>query len=177
MSTRIRWEWIWAAVVLGLAGCQPPVEGPKPPPPPSQPIQPAPLEVIDRISPEMLGELREAGALGASLTLVDFWAPWDPGSSSQIEALRGLVDAGAPGEVAVAGMALPDPAGGGALPEPGYPVLEATHERQVAFGGVRAIPTRVLIDADGRVLARYSGFVDPARIGEDIAGRLGAPAP
>lgn len=159
-------------VALGMMGCQPPSDRPDLVPPAPAP---RPVEQMNRLPDDTVLMLKERGSLNTPLMVVDFWAPWDPGSAAQRSQVDGLVDALGP-EVSVVDFALPDPS---LAPEKTGQGEEdmwvASPAIQEAFGGIRALPTRVLVDAEGRVLARFSGFVDLEVLREEIGKRLSPP--
>lgn len=59
-----------------------------------------------------------------------------------------------------------------------YPVaLDVTGQVERAFGGVDFIPTAFLLDADGNVLARRTGRLDPARVRHALEPEIARASP
>jgi thiol-disulfide isomerase/thioredoxin len=56
-----------------------------------------------------------------------------------------------------------------------YPVAMATDEMRVQFGGVPALPTSFIIDAQGRVLQKHIGLRDPELYELEVRALLGLP--
>ncbi len=54
-----------------------------------------------------------------------------------------------------------------------FPVaLDIFGDVALAFGGVNATPTHILINADGQIIDRFVGRIDPAKLGDTIAQQL-----
>jgi thiol-disulfide isomerase/thioredoxin len=56
-----------------------------------------------------------------------------------------------------------------------YPVAMATDEMRVQFGGVPALPTSFIIDAQGRVVQKHIGLRDPELYEMEVRALLGLP--
>jgi thiol-disulfide isomerase/thioredoxin len=56
-----------------------------------------------------------------------------------------------------------------------YPVAMATEEMRVQFGGVPALPTSFIIDAQGRVVQKHIGLRDPVLYETEVRALLGLP--
>ena len=56
-----------------------------------------------------------------------------------------------------------------------YPVAMATDEMRVQFGGVPALPTSFIIDAQGRVVQKHIGLRDPELYELEVRALLGLP--
>lgn len=56
-----------------------------------------------------------------------------------------------------------------------FPVLRATPSVLQAYGGGRAVPTKILLDTAGRVIETYPGAVSFERVRKDIDELLAAP--
>jgi thiol-disulfide isomerase/thioredoxin len=56
-----------------------------------------------------------------------------------------------------------------------YPVAMATDEMRVQFGGVPALPTSFIIDAQGRVVQKHIGLRDPELYELEVRSLLGLP--
>jgi thiol-disulfide isomerase/thioredoxin len=56
-----------------------------------------------------------------------------------------------------------------------YPIAMATSEMRIRFGGVPALPTTFVIDAQGRVVQKHIGLRDPVLYETEIRSLLGLP--
>jgi thiol-disulfide isomerase/thioredoxin len=56
-----------------------------------------------------------------------------------------------------------------------YPVAMATNEMRFRFGGVPALPTSFIIDAQGRVVQKHIGLRDPVLYEMEVRALLGLP--
>jgi thiol-disulfide isomerase/thioredoxin len=56
-----------------------------------------------------------------------------------------------------------------------YPIAMATDAMRIQFGGVPALPTSFIIDAQGRVVQKHIGLRDPALYETEIRALLGMP--
>ena len=56
-----------------------------------------------------------------------------------------------------------------------YPVAMATDEMRIQFGGVPALPTSFIIDAQGRVVQKHIGLRDPELYEMEVRSLLGLP--
>jgi thiol-disulfide isomerase/thioredoxin len=56
-----------------------------------------------------------------------------------------------------------------------YPIAMATNETRFRFGGVPALPTTFIIDAQGRVVQKHIGLRDPLLYETEIRALLGLP--
>jgi thiol-disulfide isomerase/thioredoxin len=56
-----------------------------------------------------------------------------------------------------------------------YPIAMATDELRFQFGGVPALPTSFIIDADGRVVQKHIGLRDPELYEMEVRALLGLP--
>ncbi len=56
-----------------------------------------------------------------------------------------------------------------------YPIAMATSEMRIKFGGVPALPTSFIIDAQGRVVQKHIGLRDPVLYETEVRALLGLP--
>ena len=109
--------------------------------------------------------------------LLDFWATWCPPCRYELPALNQLytelnnesfvligmtVDAGSVEAVAKAVSPF----------KLAYPVGLAGEEVQAAYGGIRAVPTKFLIDKKGRIRKQYMGLVSDVTLRSEIDALL-----
>lgn len=155
-----------AAAILWGAGCQM-----KTPPDMSAPTGEPSTPV-----PEVKAAL-DLTEYAGRVVLLDFWATWCAPCRSEIPELNRLygefkdsgvemiglsVDRGTPGEIASAAQAL----------GVAYPVVQADAGLQAQFGGVRVIPTKLLVDKQGKVRKTFSGVVAHDELRAQIAALL-----
>jgi thiol-disulfide isomerase/thioredoxin len=58
-----------------------------------------------------------------------------------------------------------------------YPVAMASPEVRVKYGGIAALPTSFMLDAEGRVVQKHEGLRDPILYELEIRALLGLPVP
>lgn len=145
----------------------------------SQNVEPQTVvEVVDGAGKLMVLAGWPEAALGlhelqGQVLLLDFTAIWSAPARSQLSGLGSLhdeykgrnfqvlgmvLDQGDPGELTKQALELDLP----------YPLLRTDEETLLRFGGVRSIPTRILLDRKGEVRYRYAGTVDLALIRADL---------
>jgi cytochrome c biogenesis protein CcmG/thiol:disulfide interchange protein DsbE len=56
-----------------------------------------------------------------------------------------------------------------------YPVAIATNEIRLQYGGIPALPTSFLLDAEGRIVQKHEGLRDPLLYETEIRSLLGLP--
>jgi thiol-disulfide isomerase/thioredoxin len=56
-----------------------------------------------------------------------------------------------------------------------YPIAMATDEMRIRFGGVPALPTSFIIDAQGRIMQKHIGLRDPVLYETEVRALLGLP--
>ena len=141
------------------AGCQPRPEAPSGAQVPDAPPPPAPdpawsLSRVDGGPPVSLESLKGRPAV------LYYYAPWTDTGPSRAELLNAL-----PESIQVYPVAV-DRAGTDPLPPTlaGRPVLRGDSGAVAAFGGIRAMPTAVVLDANGATRAVLTGHVPAADI-------------
>ena len=134
------------------------------------------LETLD-------GDVVDSESLRGRVVVLNFWATWCIPCRVEIPALQSVWEDFGPDEVVVIGVSTDvlDAPVAAYLAERGvtYPVAMQTGEIRRAFGGISAIPTTFVIDAEGVVRHRVLGiFAPPAmraavRRALEDAGTLG----
>jgi hypothetical protein len=56
-----------------------------------------------------------------------------------------------------------------------YPVAIATNEIRMQYGGIAALPTSFVLDAEGRIVQKHEGLRDPLLYETEIRSLLGLP--
>ena len=159
-----------------LSGCKPASKGK------AEPLQPKDSESVAAIGfsiPAIGGGSGniDLSAYKGQVVLLDFWATWCPPCRSELGTLdkmyKDLKDKG----FVLIGMTVDD----GSVAEVAqavsqfslsYPVGWAGPEVQQAYGGIRAVPTKFLLDKNGAVQKRYVGVAPEEQIRADIATLL-----
>jgi cytochrome c biogenesis protein CcmG, thiol:disulfide interchange protein DsbE len=107
------------------------------------------------------------------VVMLDFFASWSEPCRRELPGMEQIWrDFGTQG-VAVVGLLL-DEGTAGALADAArglpvtYPVAQASPALREAVGGIRAVPTRVLIGRDGRVVRAYPGAVPASVLRGDV---------
>lgn len=164
-----------------LVGCQPPDSKPKPGGKPAAVPVPAVVPAQSGVAPVMRidgnGSVSSSEWKG-SPTVVYVMAAWTDQAAANGQVVAGLqtmaglrvvpvlVDQRSPGEAA----GVVDPA----LAKAGG--VWATPELLSSLGGIRALPSAVLLDREGRVAGVWPGYIKAEELRKEIASRL-PPAP
>jgi len=176
--SRVGAMWVALAMVAWtiLAGCKP---GGVRESAPAQPAGSPGTTEMNVVVPALTGEenrIRLADYRGR-VVLVDFWATWCPPCRVELPVLNALyaalesegvtfigltVDRGTKEEIAEAVQEF----------ELAYPVGLGDDSAQAAFGGIRAVPTKFLLDKEGKIRERYLGVVPIDGLRADILALL-----
>lgn len=162
-----------------MAGCTPPASRETPAKPAATKVEtPTPVPValpgtftLERIDGE--GGFALSGLSGKP-ALVHVFGPWTDSGRGVADRLRELAGTGLP--VLPVMVDRRDDAGmpDGIMPDgwSGLPVVKADETFLTSVGGVRALPTTVMLDAEGRVVRSWPGHVAMSNL---LAG-INAPA-
>ena len=167
-----------AALLIVAAGCQvktPEQKEDAKSTPAVSPVATPPAEAVSSLLPPFV-----ASNYANKVVLLDIWAPWNAQSLAELPMLKKLQSDLQAQPFTVVGLAVEraDQAAavekirGLDLP---YPVSFARDDLLKTYGGVRAVPTRVLLDKKGAVRKQYAGLTPESKIREDIAALLGEP--
>jgi thiol-disulfide isomerase/thioredoxin len=162
--------------MVWMVGCAPQKPPEKKPETPSQVKAPVANDfVVANLSGDA-STLRLSDYAG-KVVLIDFWATWCPPCKAELPTLnkmyqdlkdRGFtiiglsVDQGEQADIAEAVKAF----------GLSYPVGLANEDVQKAYGGIRAVPTKFLLDKEGGVRQHYVGLVPENRLRQDIEALL-----
>lgn len=113
-------------------------------------------------------EVLSLRSLRGQVVLVNFWATWCPPCRVEMPAFERLYRDRADEGFVILGLSV-DQAGRGIVQDflserdITFPNAMASEEMKRAFGGIRGLPTSILIDRDGRIRHRVAGiFTEPA---------------
>jgi thiol-disulfide isomerase/thioredoxin len=118
-------------------------------------------------------------AARGKVILLNFWATWCGPCRMEVPDLVELQNK-YKGRLQVIGLVVDDPDEAAVRTFAktygvNYPVAMATDEMRVQFGGVPALPTSFIIDAQGRVVQKHIGLRDPVLYEMEIRALLGLP--
>ncbi|HOW97905.1 MAG TPA: TlpA disulfide reductase family protein [Kiritimatiellia bacterium] len=174
----------WAAfVAVALAGCGPSGED-RAAQPEVSPSGPA-ASAFFIPSLKAAGESIDLNSFRGRVALLDFWATWCPPCRSELPELARLFEELKDQGFVLVGMTVDQGAAESVAQAVGrfeipYPVGLAGPDIQAAYGGIRAVPTKFLLDAQGKVRKSYLGVVPVEQLRADISALLaetkGAPA-
>ncbi len=128
----------------------------------------------DLLSPDRTVSSEEAKG---KVVLLDFWATWCPPCRSELPALNRLYSEYAGRGVEIIGMTVDmgEPAAIAAkVRQLGvqYPTVLAGSDIQQTFGGIRVVPTKFLLDKEGKIRKFYQGVVSEQVLRNDIESLL-----
>jgi thiol-disulfide isomerase/thioredoxin len=127
----------------------------------------------------MDGETVNLAAARGKVVLLNFWATWCGPCRMEVPDLVELQKK-YPERLQVIGLVVDDEETDAVRAfakrySINYPIAMATNETRFRFGGVPALPTTFIIDAQGRVVQKHIGLRDPALYETEIRALLGLP--
>lgn len=107
------------------------------------------------------------------VVLLDFWGTFCPPCVAALPKLQALHDANAARGFAVVGVTVDDRAAlvKKATAKVTYPIVQATPQVWGAYK-INALPSLVLVGRDGKIVRRFGGEADPARMAAEIEKAL-----
>jgi len=156
-----------ALALVSLAfGCRPPAGDA----PPARPVVPAAVPAAPAL---------DLAAFRGEPLLIYVWAPWTDSGEAATAELRKM--AGGAMRILPVVVDRREPAPSDAMPDlgAGLPVpVFATDELMRQLGGIRALPTVVLLNSGGEVAGKWPGMIPARRVLEEAAAALtGEPIP
>ena len=161
----------FASSLVLLAGCTPPGLTPeKEPAVTTGGAAGADFSIPNLATP---GEQLSLASYKGQVVLLDFWATWCPPCRSELPELSQLYDDLKQKGFVIVGMTVDNgPADQVAEAvrrfELSYPVGLAGEGVQQAYGGIRAVPTKFLLDKKGAVARQYLGVVPEKQLRADV---------
>lgn len=159
------------AVIVMTFGCKPPSTAPSP----EEPVPEGALSA-EPFSIPSLADKNASISLSSyegQVVLLDFWATWCPPCRAELPYLTSMY-----GELKNRGFTLigmtvdrgswEDVAGKVKRFEISYPLALADDDVQARYGGIRAVPTKFLLDKKGAVRKSYVGMVAEAQLRQDV---------
>lgn len=123
------------------------------------------------------GKTIKSEDLKGNVLLITFFATWCPPCRKEIPSLIKLHNDFGPKGFSVIGMSV-DEKGPKVVVKMiektkiNYPVLMARGKTARAFGGVVGIPTTFLVDREGNIVKRYTGYIPVGEFETDIKQQL-----
>lgn len=148
-------------LIIGFGACAPRVETPERV---DEPYRPPEASAIARVAVPSLTadkDIRMAEYRG-NVVLVDFWATWCPPCIAEIPELKEIYEDYKEDGFLIVGMTVDEgrksAVAGKVEPfELPYPVGLADRSAREAFGGIRVVPTKFLLDRDGVIRETFVG--------------------
>jgi len=110
------------------------------------------------------------------VVLINFWAVWCPPCKLEIPSIQELAKTYA-SQLVVIGVAVDsgsDDKVRNTAKELGitYPVVNGDYEVRTMFGGIRAVPTTILVNQESQICRTYLGYQEKQVLEEDIKALL-----
>ena len=127
---------------------------------------------------ESQAELLKLTDLRGKIVILDFWATWCPPCRKGIPDLVELKEEYKDKDLEIVGISLDAITRGGAtannvLPfmdeyKINYPIVKGNENSVYSFGNINSIPTSFVLDREGKVIAKFQGFVPK----ETLVGKI-----
>jgi len=130
-------------------------------------------------APALDGEAIRSDTLVGQVTLINFWATWCLPCRQEAADFQALLDR-YPDRLRVIALSV-DESGAEAVrrwvadQRVRYPVGMADAALQARFGGIEALPTTFVLDAEGRIVQRHEGLYPPLVYDLEVRALLGLP--
>ena len=162
---------VTAATILLVAGCTPPKTTMAPQPGPTEERYPARAFAIPALGGTP-GKVSLDDFRGR-VVLLDFWATWCPPCRSELPGLNRMYGELKDKGFSVIGMTVDDASAQEVNPAVQqfallYPVGLAGPDVQDEYGGIRAVPTKFLLDKKGGIYKKYEGVVPEKELRADV---------
>ena len=161
----------FVSLLVLLAGCTPPGLAPEK----ESAVTPGTVAGAEFSIPNLANPSQQLSLASykGQVVLLDFWATWCPPCRSELPALNQLYNDLKENGFVIVGMTVDNgPAEKVAEAvrrfELSYPVGLAGEDVQQAYGGIRAVPTKFLLDKKGAVAKQYEGVVPEKQLRADI---------
>ncbi len=145
----------------------------------AQPFRAAlPDEAPDLQATTLAGQSLSLGQLRGQVVLVNFFGSWCPPCRKEVPELIDLHKKLGPQGLVIVGLALERDATLAALKKYvadmgiTYHVVAAGQAEVNAFGGVRGVPTTIIIDRQGKIAKRFVGYVEQSVIKQAVGQLL-----
>jgi len=107
------------------------------------------------------------------VVVINFWASWCPPCRSEIPGLLHVYHKYKPKGLEIVGISLDRDGWKRVSPlvrdmNIEYPVVMGDNDVVNAYGGIRAIPTTIIIGRDGKIVDRVTGYIDRQRFEDEI---------
>jgi thiol-disulfide isomerase/thioredoxin len=123
------------------------------------------------------GKVVESASFDGKVLLITFFATWCPPCAQEVPALVRLQEDLEQSGFSVIGMSV-DQQGPAVVSRfvadrgINYPVLLASRQTTVDFGGIYGIPVAFLVNKSGQVVKKYTGFIQHSVLEKDISSLL-----